>query len=158
MRKLLMATSALLLFGGSIGMAQDTVNPGTGEFEPSDQSDSPTPGFVDPNAADTGTTGAVDITAGLDADARALIAQNDCVRVVPGVGEFEPSNQSDEPTPGFVETECPEGWMTRAAADEAGYTYDTAEGQRINPGTGQFEPANQSDEPVPDVVEPDVVD
>lgn len=114
MRKILMATSALVLFGAGTAFAQDQmdggilpdfmtpdrnivaqgncvqVEPGVGEFKPSDQSDSPTPDVVDRECPegmmprDTMATGAIEETD-------------------PGTRAFEPSNADDEPAPDIVE-------------------------------------------------------
>lgn len=80
---------------------------------------------------------------------REILAQNDCVRVEPGVGEFQPSDQSDSPTPDIVTTECPEGMMPR----DRMATGAIEEDRTVVPGVGQFEPSDSSDEPAPDIVE-----
>ncbi|MCT7378186.1 hypothetical protein [Chelativorans salis] len=107
MRKLLMATSALILLGAVPGFAQNDefrvwrllpdgqtmaagdcveIQPGTGAFEPSDQGDEPTPDVVQTECP-TGMVPAESFTTGAIGDGDA------------GTELFEPSDQSDEPVP-----------------------------------------------------------
>ena len=151
MRKLLLATSALMLFGAGTGLAQDAVNPGTGQFETQNLSDEPTPEFVDRNGQATSGMNALPGTVDPGTDVT-VTAQGDCISVEPGTGQFEPSDLQDEPHPDFVDTECPEPMIGGNRVITGSVNGDDG----INPGTGQFEPSDIGDEQTPEFVEPEI--
>lgn len=153
MRKILLATSALMLFGAGTGLAQDAVNPGTGQFETQNLGDEPTPEFADPNGQ---TITGMDAAPGtVDPGTNGPItAQGNCIVVQPGTGQFEPSDVQDDPNPAFVDTECPDGVMRGDRVTTGSVIDDGA----VNPGTGQFETQNLGDEPMPEFVEPEIAE
>lgn len=142
MRKLLMGASAILLLNAGMGLAQDDVNPGTGEFEASDQGDAPRPDFVDPNNPDAQYRVWRPMVVG------EAMRPTDCVE--PGTGQFEPQDIGEDPAPDFASRPCPPGMVPA----------DRMSTGSVEPKVGDptdldelFEPSNQADEPTPDVAE-----